>query len=425
MSGHRLPRRGSVDSDVSYHSGDENSSSDEDDNGRYRPTTRNTRSTPQARSPSLSGRLGNLNLGPHTPHTPRPAAGSHQVTPSAPHRHGVKRLIRPEANFEVPKYPADQILLELRQAWEDEDLAEGNPDITLENLFKKAVIDYESLHKRGIIKEWESITRFTQLGETLIFESDVADCVRANVLNPLVAILTSFIKPAYRTRLKCVVRSQQPVKPEQGTHSTSMSPGRLDHGIYLTECVPPPRKDYQLQIPLVIIEEKAPGIIRDRDFKADPAVVEGDPKHRVRQLLPQLFLYASRVEPKCSRFFLTNYEETFGVRIDLKSLGHAVTDLHKNKNKKFCCGKSDVIYGIYSDYGFRVALACEVYLALFELGIADHELVDKRMPNGVQYELDGRIALFIKTQTLYGRSSSHSPHRGGVDFEYTEPPPSP
>lgn len=58
----------------------------------------------------------------------------------------------------------------------------------------------------------------------------------------------------------------------------------------LPEISPPEGKDYQLQLPLVIIEEKAPGIVREQDWRVNPLNPHKSSENWMNRLLPQLFL---------------------------------------------------------------------------------------------------------------------------------------
>ncbi|GAA5840012.1 hypothetical protein JCM5353_005169 [Sporobolomyces roseus] len=231
-----------------------------------------------------------------------------------------------------------------------------------------------------------------------------------------------------------VKRSQQ--RPKllilEGDVADSANSSKLDHAIYLTEISPREGKDYQLQLPLVVIEEKAPGIVRDEDWRPHPLHPRDSSANWMHLLLPQLFLYAHRTG--CHRFFLTNYNTTVGVQMNLNELNDAAKALDGKAQMseveirtRSCTTElkehSKANHHPYS-YGFRMALAFEVFMALSDLGVADYALLDKELAKHHHYKVDDRITKHVKTP-LHARRDSMSPSSRYGEMTYSNPPPSP
>ncbi|GAA5948653.1 hypothetical protein JCM3765_004959 [Sporobolomyces pararoseus] len=366
------------------------------------------------------------------------------VTPGAPSTAHQQHLVRPDPHSRLPHHSAADVLLERlilcepntkfsarlnkvaekegyqhigweTTTWETEGLENGK---TFEELFVQAITRNDAQVKSGKVKGWRPVNYFPQVEKVLVLESDVGESVLSNILNPLVDIFNLFIHPDYKHRLQCVIRSQQDEKSS-----------RLDHAIYLTEIIPPLGKDYELQLPLVVIEEKAPGIVREQDWNQTNA------DNWIGKLIPQLFLYAQR--SGCSRFFLTNYSETIGVRINLLDLESAVHDLelhgkracHKHVKIQVCSAthefSKDSSDKLPCDYGFRMGIASEVFLALIDLGVADYDLIDTSLKGKTQPTVKEEIANYLKKPLPRPRRDSESPSAGRERLPYSAPPPSP
>ncbi|GAA5978873.1 hypothetical protein JCM5350_004853 [Sporobolomyces pararoseus] len=339
------------------------------------------------------------------------------TTPGAPSTAHQRHLVRTDPHSQLPSRDPSTILLERLILCEPNTKVFENGK-TFEELFVQAIIRNDAQVKSGSVKGWKPVTYFPQVEKLLVLESDVGDAVLSNVLNPLVDIFNLFIHPDYKHRLQCVIRSQQDVNSS-----------RLDHAIYLTEIIPPLGKDYELQVPLVVIEEKAPGIVREQDW------IQSSTDNWVPKLLPQLFLYAQRAG--CSRFFLTHYTETIGVRINLLDLETAVHDLelhgkracHRHVKIQVCSATHEFLKDsndkLPCDYGFRMGIASEVFLALIDLGIADLDLIDTSLKGKYQPSLKEEIANYLKNPLPRPRRDSESPSAGRERLPYSAPPPSP
>ncbi|GAA5910382.1 uncharacterized protein JCM6883_002988 [Sporobolomyces salmoneus] len=408
----------------------------------------------------LTAGLSRLQLHPSTPHQPTSLA-----TPGAPKHDSQRRLIRLAANANTPKRPAHEVLLEHLLAcrpltvhyakvndrakaekydqlpykvveWEREKLEEHQ---YLDQFFKAAILHHDQLVAEGKIEPWKKNEHSSQIGNELLVEADVVACVRANALNPLADLFTSFIDEKFRAYLHVVIRDQENVRPKTSPHNTSSSPPRLDHYIFLANLDPRLKKernhdlDYDLKVPLVVVEEKAPGIMREEDWRPRPSHPHNDDKNWMTRLLPQLFMYSDWMS--CKRFFLTDYTTTYGVRIEEETLHNAVQEMHKfgkaqthHVEIETRSATAEADHDSYNkdpyDFGFRPALAYEVYLALFELGVADPKLVDKHMHADHTYQLDEGIRGFLKTYVHRNRRLSQSPTRGKEYSEFHTHPPS-
>ncbi|GAA5837168.1 hypothetical protein JCM3766R1_002149 [Sporobolomyces carnicolor] len=170
--------------------------------------------------------------------------------------------------------------------------------------------------------------------------------------------------------------------------------------------------DYSLKVPLVVVEDKAPGIVRGEDWDPYPKHPHASEHNWMSRLMPQLFMYADLMG--CYSLFITNYNHTYGVRIDERDLKDAVGELtaHGQVTTKVRIqvrlateesdrdGDNKDAY----DFGFRPALAYEVFRALFNLGVADHTLVDKHLPQGELRNVDD-------TPTKKGDQRFERPHQ--------------
>ncbi|GAA5948654.1 hypothetical protein JCM3765_004960 [Sporobolomyces pararoseus] len=443
--------------------------SSDDGNHSHQPTT--PFAPHRRRSPSITDltrgitRLG-INAHPETPRLPPlTRSRAHPEVPGAPHPDRHHRLMRLQPNARRPVLSSDEVILEhlypcrpitkhyakvnSRAAeerydeiafevvpWERESL-KGKP--FLDQLFTSAVIHYRHRLKEEEIVKWSEVREYGQLENDLIVEADVADAVRVNVLAPLADIFTSFIRPEFQPYLHCIVRGQQNVK------DAGKSPGRLDHAIYLVEREPPEGKDYKLQVLLTIIEEKAPGIVRDEDWRPNPSHRHNTDDNWMSRLMPQLFFYSDKMD--CSRFFLTNYTDTYRIFIDDETLTEAVKELktkrpvkrpvkehEKTKTKvkiQVSCASAEQEHESKDlepwNFGFKVSLAYDVYEALFGLGIANHKLVDAHLAKEELYGVDEDILEFVKDLRFHATRDPNTPsrRRGSGTYEYTLPPPSP
>ena len=71
---------------------------------------------------------------------------------------------------------------------------------------------------------------------------------------------------------------------------TSPVPRILIAFVSRAEIIPAENKDYELKCPLVVIEEKRPGIVREQDWQNKPLHPHSSSKNWMGLLLPQLFL---------------------------------------------------------------------------------------------------------------------------------------
>ncbi|GAA6006014.1 hypothetical protein JCM11491_004090 [Sporobolomyces phaffii] len=324
-------------------------------------------------------------------HSTRSTTHLHEQPPGAPTAHRQQHLVRAPAQHEHGGRSAREVLLE--------HLAPCDPNRKFSAQLNKVAEKERYNHIKWHAQIWKPT--LPSLGPSL------DKLVLTNVLNPIVAILNRFIHPALQDKLQIVIRSQHDA---QGS--------KLDHALYLVEMFPEFGHDYELQIPLVVIEEKAPGIVREGDW------IPGKVHDWAHKLIPQLFLYAERSEGSrhhaaWARFFLTTYNGTVGVRIRMDQLRTSVKALKQTKTPKNVvdvqtCSAThefakDSTVKYPCDYGFRVGVASEVFLALHELGMANLELVDAG----------------LHTSELDLASVRGSPSDGRRGVRYSTPPASP
>ncbi|GAA5876243.1 hypothetical protein JCM16303_007068 [Sporobolomyces ruberrimus] len=404
-------------------------------------------------SSELEEDLRNLNLGEAGPATPHRRwsfgrSHGHGEVPGAPAPSREQHLAGTEAGSRLARHSPSEVLLELlapcepntkfsarlnkvaekegyhyiqseTRPWALTTLENGQ---SFEKSFVQAVTRYDAQVKAGKISKWKTVEYFPQVEKLLVLEGDVGDSVLTNVLNPLVDIFNLFIHPDYQGRLQCVIRSQHDAQSSKLDHAS-------DRNLVFTETLPPLGQDYELQVPLCIIEEKAPGIVREQDW------TQNRPDSWSAKLLPQLFLYAHRAG--CSRFFLTNYTESIAMRIDLTDLESAVRDLEANRRR--ACNilvqvqarssarefSKDSDDKLPSDYGSRMGIASEVYLALLDLGVVDLELIDAQMKGKAPTKINDEIANYLQRPLPRPRRDSSSPSAGRERLPYSAPPPSP
>ncbi|GAA5929135.1 uncharacterized protein JCM15063_004062 [Sporobolomyces koalae] len=298
-------------------------------------------------SNALASHMGALALDPPPPRTPPPRTPPPRTspprTPAQPHLHD--RVTRSQANPEAPGAPTHtsqhhfwsqpeipaslephQVLLTelmrcqpvkeyrttMNKVAKDEHYDKipfklateeihalasyGSRDaVTFREAFLAALIPKVKDSQQDSIVKWGKLVPVAQMHRPAITnEANVADLVLSNVLNPICELLNNFLDLKNHPHLHITVESQFGVLNS-----------KLDHVIFLT----------------------APGILKEKhwDLHYRRNLPEHIPNEAVKTLLPQLFLYAHRMQ--CSRLFLTDYNHTIGIRPNLQQLKAATVDV--------------------------------------------------------------------------------------------------
>ncbi|GAA5852842.1 hypothetical protein JCM8547_004702 [Rhodosporidiobolus lusitaniae] len=184
-----------------------------------------------------------------------------------------------------------------------------------------------------------------------------------------------------------------------------VEPSRLDHVLVLEITDFRNQHARPLHIPLVVVEEKAAGLIHPTQWEAHNPF--HDKTNAATIHLPQILLYASTTVTE--RYFATDGNSWIALHVDrdevLEAKRHAIADRHKADSiaisRFICTTETHRESENPLEYGPRMSVCMEGLWELIELGVVDMEYFGLT-PQDVDLDLHPGIAQYLHTQTSAG-----------------------